>query len=247
MLPGSGGRVVPDEIALKVSNLDVHYKDFQALWKVFLEAQKGEIVSVIGANGAGKSTLLNTIAGLLAPTQGAIECLGEKIDGLPPYKIVPIGITLVPEGRRIFPRLTVYENLIMGSYTPRTRSSRNEALKKIYQLFPVLKDRHNQMGDTLSGGEQQMLAIGRALMSNPKLILCDEISLGLAPVVIKSIYGRLRQINQEGITIVLVEQDIKRSLKVANRAYIMLEGKMVLEGEPSSISEEQVRKAYFGI
>jgi branched-chain amino acid transport system ATP-binding protein len=160
---------------------------------------------------------------------------------------VPRGITLVPEGRRIFPRLTVYENLFMGSYTPRTRPKREEAMSKLYELFPVLKARRNQMGTTLSGGEQQMLALGRALMSDPRLILCDEISLGLAPVVIKSIYKQLDQINQNGITIVLVEQDVKRSLKAANRVYIMLEGKMVLEGDPSSLSEEEVKKAYFGI
>ena len=238
---------MPNNLALKVSELDVHYKDFQALWGISLEVEEGEIVSVIGANGAGKSTLLNTISGLLNPTRGTIEFLGEKIDGLPPHETVPRGITLVPEGRRIFPRLTVYENLFMGSYTPRTRAKRHEALSKLYELFPVLKTRRNQMGNTLSGGEQQMLALGRALMSDPRLILCDEISLGLAPVVIKSIYRRLRQINQDGITIMLVEQDVKRSLKAARRAYIMLEGKIVLQGEPSSLSEEQVKKAYFGI
>jgi len=238
---------VPNNSALRVSELDVHYKDFQALWGISLEVEEGEIVSVIGANGAGKSTLLNTISGLLNPTQGTIEFFGEKIDGLPPHETVPRGITLVPEGRRIFPRLTVYENLFMGSYTPRTRAKRDEALSKLYELFPVLKTRRNQMGNTLSGGEQQMLALGRALMSDPRLILCDEISLGLAPVVIKSIYRRLRQINQDGITIMLVEQDVKRSLKAARRAYIMLEGKIVLQGEPSSLSEEQVKKAYFGI
>lgn len=238
---------MPNNSALRVSELDVHYKDFQALWGISLEVEEGEIVSVIGANGAGKSTLLNTISGLLNPTQGTIEFFGEKIDGLPPHETVPRGITLVPEGRRIFPRLTVYENLFMGSYTPRTRAKRDEALSKLYELFPVLKTRRNQMGNTLSGGEQQMLALGRALMSDPRLILCDEISLGLAPVVIKSIYRRLRQINQDGITIMLVEQDVKRSLKAARRAYIMLEGKIVLQGEPSSLSEEQVKKAYFGI
>jgi len=238
---------MPDVTALRVTALDVHYKDFQALWGVSLHVRQGEIVSVIGANGSGKSTLLNAVCGLMAPTRGTIEFFRERIDGLPPHKTVPRGITLVPEGRRIFPRLTVYENLVMGSYTPRTRAGREEAMRKIYELFPVLKSRHDQMGDTLSGGEQQMLALGRAMMSDPKLILCDEISLGLAPLVIKSIYRRLDQINREGITIVRVEQDVKRSLKVADRAYIMLEGKIVLEGEPSSLSEEEVKKAYFGL
>lgn len=238
---------MPDSAALKIDDLDVHYKDLQALWNVSFEVRPGEIVSVIGANGSGKSTLLNTIAGLLAPSRGTINFFGERIDGLLPHETVPRGITLVPEGRRVFPRLTVFENLVMGSYTPRTRADKDETLKKIYELFPILRVRHNQMANTLSGGEQQMLAIGRAMMSEPKLILCDEISLGLAPVVIKDIYKRLGQINREGITIVLVEQDIKRSLKVANRAYIMLEGKVVLEGQPATLTEEQVKKAYFGI
>jgi len=236
-----------DSAALKVAGLDVKYKDFQALWNVSFEVRQGEIVSVIGANGSGKSTLLNTIAGLLSPSRGTIKFFGERIDGLLPHETVPRGITLVPEGRRVFPRLTVFENLVMGSYIPRTRAGKDEMLKKIYELFPILRARHNQMANTLSGGEQQMLAIGRAMMSEPKLILCDEISLGLAPVVIKDIYKRLGQINREGITIVLVEQDIKRSLKVANRAYIMLEGKVVLEGQPAALTEEQVKKAYFGI
>ena len=238
---------MPKRPALKVSELDAHYKDFQALWNISFEVNKREMVSIIGANGSGKSTLLNSIAGLLVPSRGTIEFFGERIDGLLPHETVPRGITLVPEGRRVFPRLSVYENLVMGSYTPKMRAKKDEMLAKIYELFPLLKARRRQMANTLSGGEQQMLAIGRAMMSEPQLILCDEISLGLAPVVIKDIYKRLRQINQDGITIVLVEQDIKRSLKVANRAYIMLEGKVVLEGEPSSLTEEQVKKAYFGI
>ena len=238
---------MPKRLALKVCEIDAHYKDFQALWNVSFEVPKGEIVSIIGANGSGKSTLLNLITGLLAPSRGTIEFFGERIDGLLPHETVPRGIALVPEGRRVFPRLSVYENLVMGSYTPKMRAKKDETLTKIYELFPILEARRRQMANTLSGGEQQMLAIGRAMMSEPQLILCEEISLGLAPVVIKDIYKRLRQINREGITIVLVEQDIKRSLKVANRAYIMLEGKVVLEGAPSSLTEEQVKKAYFGI
>ena len=234
-------------LALKVTDLDVHYKDFHALWNVFLETKEGDIVSVIGANGAGKSTLLSTVSGILVPTTGTIEFFGERIDGLPPHETVARGLSMVPEGRRIFPRLTVYENLVMGCYTPRSRSKRDRALSKTFELFPVLKARHHQMGNTLSGGEQQMLAIGRALMSEPKLILCDEISLGLAPVIIKGIYRELKRINEEGITIILVEQDIKRSLKAAGYAYIMLQGKVVLEGTPSSLNAEEVKKAYFGI
>ncbi len=238
---------MPQRLALKVSELDAHYKDFQALWNVSFEVNKGEMISIIGANGSGKSTLLNSIAGLLTPSRGTIEFFGERIDGLLPHETVPRGITLVPEGRRVFPRLSVYENLVLGSYTPKMRAKKDEALAKIYELFPILEARRRQMANTLSGGEQQMLAIGRAMMSEPQLILCDEISLGLAPVVIKDIYKRLRQINHDGITVVLVEQDIKRSLKVANRAYIMLEGKVVLSGEPSALTEAQVKKAYFGI
>ena len=236
-----------DNVALKVSNLDVHYRDFQALWNVSVRSKEGEVVSIIGANGSGKSTLLNTISGLFTPTRGTIEFFGERIDGLSPDQTVARGMSLIPEGRRVFPRLTVYENLVIGSYTPRSRPKKDQALGNTYELFPVLKERRNQMADTLSGGEQQMLAIGRALMSEPRVILCDEISLGLAPVIIKDIYKRLRQINEEGITIVLVEQDITRSLKAANQAYIMLEGKIVLEGEPASLTEEKVKKAYFGI
>ena len=233
--------------ALKVSELDVYYKDFQALWNVSMNVQEGEIIAIIGANGAGKSTLLKTISGLLVPTRGAIQLFGENIEGLPPYVTVPKGMALVPEGREIFPRLSVYENLIMGSYISRSRPKKNDILRQLYDLFPILKARRNQMGSTLSGGEQQMLAIGRALMSDPKIMLCDEISLGLAPLVIKSIYKQLRQINKDGMTIMLVEQDVKRSLNSANRAYVMLEGKIVLDGKPSLISEEDVKKAYFGI
>jgi len=233
--------------ALQLSGLNVHYKDFQALWDVSVQVQDGKVVSIIGANGAGKSTLLNTTSGLFTPTRGTIEFHGNRIDGQPPHETVARGISLVPEGRRVFPRLTVYENLFIGSYTPQSRPGREQALTTIYELFPVLKDRRDQMADTLSGGEQQMLAIGRALMSEPKLILCDEISLGLAPVIIAGIYKRLKQINMEGITIVLVEQDITRSLKAADYAYVLLEGKVVLEGKPGVLTEEQVKKAYFGI
>jgi branched-chain amino acid transport system ATP-binding protein len=238
---------VPKGFALKVAGVDVYYKDFHALWNVSFQTEEGEITSVIGANGSGKSTLLSTVAGILAPTTGTIEFFGERIDGLPPHETVSRGLSMVPEGRRIFPRLTVYENLVMGSYSPRSRSGRNQILDKILELFPVLKARSGQMGNTLSGGEQQMLAIGRALMSDPKLVLCDEISLGLAPVIIKGIYRELKRINEQGITIVLVEQDITRSLQAAGYAYILLQGKVVLEGKPSSLEEEEVKKAYFGV
>jgi branched-chain amino acid transport system ATP-binding protein len=239
--------VADNGLALKVSGIDVHYGEFHALWNVSFEVKKGEVVSIIATNGSGKSTLLNTIAGISAPTTGTIEYFGEDISGLDPYQTVARGIALVPEGRRVFSRMSVVDNLIMGSYTHQARKKREESLAKVYELFPRLKERRSQRSDTLSGGEQQMLAVGRALMSDPKLLLCDEISLGLAPLIIKDIYRRLRKINEEGITLVLVEQDITRSLKAANYSYVMLEGKVVLEGRPEDFTEEQVKKAYFGM
>ena len=232
---------------LRVQQIDVHYGDFHALWDVSLDVEEAQVVSIIGANGAGKSTLLNTIAGVKKPSHGTVQFRGNRIDGIPPYQAVVEGISLVPEGRRIFPRLTVLENLEIGSYTPKARRRKAEALKKIYELFPVLEERKDQLSITLSGGEQQMLAIGRALMSWPQLILLDEISLGLAPVVIKQIYQKIKQINAEGITALLVEQDIKRSLKAAHKVYIMQSGRISLEGRPESLSQEEIRKAYFGL
>jgi branched-chain amino acid transport system ATP-binding protein len=232
---------------LRVQNIDVFYHDFHALWGVSLEVEEALVVSIIGANGAGKSTLLNTIAGVLNPSQGAIEFHGKKINGLMPYRAVAEGISMVPEGRRMFPRLTVLENLEMGCYIPKARQKKNEVLRKIYELFPILEERKNQLSITLSGGEQQMLAIGRALMCEPRLILFDEISLGLSPLVIKNIYQRVKQINSEGITTLLVEQDIQRSLKAAHKVYIMQSGRIRLEGRPAELSQEDIRKAYFGL
>ena len=232
---------------LRVEHIDVYYGDFHALWDVSLDVEEALVVSIIGANGAGKSTLLNTIAGVRKPSRGTIDFHGKKITGLTPYQAVVEGISMVPEGRRIFPRLTVLENLEIGSYTSKARKKREEVLRKIYDLFPVLEERGNQLGSTLSGGEQQMLAIGRALMSGPRLILFDEISLGLAPLVIKHIYQQVKQINAEGITALLVEQDIQRSLKAAHKVYIMQSGRIRLEGRPQDLSQEQIRKAYFGL
>ena len=236
-----------DGTALKLEGINVFYDDFHALWDISLEVGRGEIVSIIGSNGSGKSTLLNTLAGQLTPKTGDISYWGESIGGRRPHEIVARGIALVPEGRRVFPHLTVYENLFMGSYTPKARKNREKSLENVYNLFPRLQERRNQLADTLSGGEQQMLAIGRALMSVPKMLLCDEISLGLAPIIIKGIYQKIKQIHELGLAIILVEQDISRSLKVADRAYVMLGGKVVLEGKPSDLTEEQVKNAYFGI
>jgi branched-chain amino acid transport system ATP-binding protein len=239
--------LMPDERALNVDEINVFYDDFHALWDISLQVDRGKIVSIIGSNGSGKSTLLNAIAGQLIPRTGVISYFGETISGLPPHETVDRGIALVPEGRRVFPRLTVFENLLMGSYTPRARKNREQSLDNVYELFPRLEERSGQMADTLSGGEQQMLAIGRALMSEPKVLLCDEISLGLAPIVIKDIYQKIKQINELGLTIILVEQDITRSLKAADRAYVILEGKVVLAGNPIDLTEERVKEAYFGI
>lgn len=236
-----------ENIALKVNNLNVYYKDFHALWDISMEVKEKEIVSIIGANGSGKSTLLNSIAGVLDTVDGTIDLFGENINRLAPNHTVPRGLALVPEGRRVFARMSVYDNLVMGSYTPKMRKRRKQNMDMVFDVFPKLSDRRAQMSNTLSGGEQQMLAIGRALMSEPRLLLCDEISLGLAPVIIKDIYSKLEAINREGVTIVLVEQDVKRSLKVADMAYVMLEGKIILQGKPSSLTEEQVKKAYFGV
>ena len=232
---------------LRVQNIDVFYHDFHALWDVSLEVEEAMIVSIIGANGAGKSTLLNTIAGVLRPSNGTIEFHNKKINGLMPYQAVGEGISMVPEGRRIFPRLTVLENLEVGCYIPKARRRKKDVLQRIYELFPILEERKSQLSISLSGGEQQMLAIGRALMSEPRLILFDEISLGLAPFVIKNIYQTMKRINSEGITALLVEQDIQRSLKASHKVYIMQSGKIRLEGKPGELSQEDIRKAYFGL
>jgi len=236
------------ETLLRVEKIDVFYHDFHALWDVSINVEESLVVSIIGANGAGKSTLLNSIAGVLKPATGVIEFRGKRMNGLMPYQTVGEGISMVPEGRRMFPRLTVLENLEVGCYIAKARKRKNEVLRKIYDLFPILGERKNQYSSTLSGGEQQMLAIGRALMCEPKLILFDEISLGLSPLVIKNIYQTVKQINLEGrITALLVEQDIKRSLKAAHKVYIMQSGRIRLEGVPKDLSQEDIRKAYFGL
>jgi len=232
---------------LKIDNLGVHYGDLQAVWDISLTVETGRIISIIGANGAGKSTTLRSVAGLMPPSKGRIEFMGRDITALKPFQIVAEGISLVPEGRHIFPSLTVKENLLIGAYTPRARKRAQGACQRIYNLFPILDERANQLGSNLSGGEQQMLAIGRALMSEPKLILLDEISLGLAPLIIKDIYEKIKAINREGITVVLVEQDINRSLKASSRTYIFQEGHMALSGDPAVLKEEEVKKAYFGV
>lgn len=229
---------------LTVDNLHVFYGEFQALFGVSLDVHVGETVAIIGANGAGKTTLLRTIAGALSPTQGEIVYRGNSIVGQPAYALNQRGISLVPEGRKIFPSLSVRENLSLGAFGGRKGQW---TLEKIYALFPVLHQRAHMAGIDMSGGEQQMLAIGRALMSNPELILMDEISLGLAPVIVKELYRVVREISQQGTTVVIVEQDVTRSLQVADRVYCLLEGRVSLEGKPSELKHEDVTKAYFGI
>ena len=234
------------EPILKIDNLDVHYGDLQAVWDVSLTVEAGQIIAIIGANGAGKSTTLRSVAGLIPPSKGRIEFMGTDITDLKSFQIVAEGISMVPEGRRIFPGLTVKENLLIGAYIPRARKRSEAACQKVFNLFPILGERANQLGTNLSGGEQQMLAVGRALMSEPKLILFDEISQGLAPLIIKHIYEKIKEINREGITVVLVEQDIKRSLKASNWTYIFQQGRIALSGDPSVLTEEEVKKSYFG-
>lgn len=236
------------EVLLQVSEVDVFYGGIQALWGVSLHVRSGEIVALIGANGSGKSTLLDAISGLIRPAGGSIEFEGQNTTRLDPYKIVSLGISQVPEGRRIFPELSVRDNLLLGAYNRAARSQREKNLEMVHELFPVLKERKKQTAKTLSGGQQQMLALGRGLMSSPKLMLIDEMSLGLAPIVINEVYRALREMRERGITILFVEQNVRRSLDEADRAYIMEAGHIVLAGKSQDLcEEEEVKKAYFGI
>ena len=233
---------------LRISNIDVFHGTFQALWDVSLEVKTGEIVGLIGANTSGKSTLLDAISGLLHPTKGKIEFDGQDISLMEPFRIVELGITQVPEGRGIFPDMSVLDNLIMGSYSRRARPKKNENLAKVYQHFPILETRKKQLAKTLSGGEQQMLVLGRGLMADPKLMLLDEMSLGLAPIIITSLYKALQEIRERGITILFVEQNVKRSLQEADRAYILEVGRVTLSGTAGELREnEGIKKAYFGV
>jgi len=232
---------------LEVKDLNLYYGGFQALMDITLRVERDQIVSILGSNGAGKSTLLKAISGLLKPSSGSIHYDGGRIDHLDPHEIVRLGLALVPEGRKIFSSLTVLENLLIGSYVPEARRAKDEQLENVFELFPRLRERKEQLGSTLSGGEQQMLAIGRALMSQPRLIVFDEISLGLSPVIVQHLYQAVNRIKQKGMVVVLVEQDVKRSLKTADFAYILQEGKIRLKGDPRDFTEEEVKKAYFGL
>ncbi len=229
---------------LSTHDLKVFYGDFQALFGVDVTIAEGETVAVIGANGAGKSSFMNALSGLAATRPGEILLDGKPIGGTKPYDMVKLGIALVPEGRKLFPSLTVEENLLMGG-TGKT-VDRGWTLEGIYELFPVLRERRGQLAPNLSGGQQQMVAIGRALMANPRILLCDEISLGLAPTVIKDVYAALTTIKARGTTVLLVEQDLSAALKAADRVYCFMEGRVSLSGRPAELSHSAIQAAYFG-
>jgi branched-chain amino acid transport system ATP-binding protein len=229
---------------LTTTRLEAFYGDFQALFGIDFEIETGEIVAMIGANGAGKSTFLRTVCGLLKAPREAVCFDGERIGGMPPGRIVQRGIAMVPEGRRLFPSLTVEENLLMGAYA-RRKGPWN--LERVYELFPILRDKRTQPGTALSGGQQQMVAIGRALMSNPRLLICDEISLGLAPIVVKEIYNALPKVCAGGLTVIVVEQDVGMAQLVSSRLYCLQEGRVTLAGRSGDVTREQISQAYFGV
>lgn len=233
---------------VEINDINVSYGDVQVLHEVTLEVREGEIVTIVGANGAGKSTLLKTIAGILRSTSGEIQFLGERIDHLHPHQIVEKGLVRIPEGRKIFPSLSVLENLELGSYLPKAKAKRSESLEKVFSLFPVLKERSQQVAGTLSGGEQQMLAIGRGLMSLPRLLMLDEPSLGLAPLLVREIFRTVREINKEGTTILMVEQNVFNALDMAHEGYVLENGRIVLRGKSRDLlGNEHIKESYLGV
>ena len=232
---------------LALAAVTAGYGAFTALWDVSLRVEAGEAVAVVGPNGAGKTTLLRATSGLIAPRAGSVVFEGAELAGHPPYDIVAHGIAHVPEGRRLFPQLTVAENLKMGAYLPSARARFRESLERVYALFPALAERHRQRAGSLSGGEQQMLAVGRALMSRPKLILLDEPSMGLAPVMVLRLFDLIRRVREEGYTILVVEQNVRQVLKLVDRAYLLEVGRIKMEGRAAELAEQDfVRKAYVG-
>lgn len=233
---------------LQVSNVNTFYGKAQALWDVCLRVDEGEIVALVGANGAGKTTLLNTICGLLRPASGSVEYLGKRIDGLAPHSIVAMGISHIPEGRKLFTQMSVAENLEMGAYGGEAWKQKEETLRQVYELFPDLKERQSQSASTLSGGEQQMVAMGRGLMSRPRLCLFDEPSYGLAPMLVAEIFRIIQSLRDQGMTILLVEQNVRQSLEIADRACVLENGRVALEGSCQDLlKEELVKKAYLGL
>ena len=233
---------------LSVNQIQVSYDDVQVLWDVSLKVESKELAALVGANGAGKSTTLNTISGMLRPRSGKIEFNGERIDTAPASRVVELGISQVPEGRRLFPEMTVLENLELGSYMAEAKRRRNETLDWVFSIFPALKERGKQLAGTLSGGEQQMVAVGRGLMARPKLLMLDEPSLGLAPILVREVFKVVGRVNSEGVTILLVEQNVKHTLSVATHAYVLENGRIVMEGKGNDLlNNDHVKKAYLGI
>jgi branched-chain amino acid transport system ATP-binding protein len=233
---------------LRVNAINVSYQDLQVLWDVSFEVPQKKIVVLIGANGAGKSTIIKTISALLTPSKGTIELNGERLESLPPHAIIQKGVVHVPEGRRLFPEMSIEENLVMGALHGKAKARRHETMEYVYDLFPVLKDRRRQMAGTLSGGEQQMAAIGRGLMSLPKLMMFDEPSLGLAPILVQEIFDMIKRIKAKGVAVLLVEQNVKQTLSMCDRAYVLENGRIVLEGTGRELlNNQQVKEAFLGI
>ena len=232
---------------LEVKDLEVYYGMIQAIKGISFEVNQGEVIALIGANGAGKTTTLHTITGLLSPKKGSVLFEGQDITKVPAHKIVSMGMAHVPEGRRVFSQLSVYENLKLGAYTRKDRSNIDKELQSIYERFPRLAERKNQLAGTLSGGEQQMLAMGRALMSKPSIVLMDEPSMGLSPILVDEIFDIIESISKSGTTVLLVEQNAKKALSIADRAYVLETGKVVLEGDAKDLLEnDSIKKAYLG-
>ena len=233
---------------LEIRNVNAYHGKVQALWDICLEVNEAEIVALVGSNGAGKTTLVNTISGLLRPASGSVVFLDKRIDSLPPHSIVELGISYVPQGGKVFPEMTVRENLEMGAYPIHAWKQKDETLEQVYQVFPLLKERERQLARTLSGGEHQMLAIGRALMSNPKLSLFDEPSYGLAPLLVAEMFRIIQRLRDRGITIFLIEQNVRRALEIADRAYVLENGRLCLQGDCAELLQsDHVRKAYLGL
>lgn len=232
---------------LEVKDLEVYYGMIQAIKGISFEVNEGEIVSLIGANGAGKTTILHTITGLLSPKKGSVLFEGKEITKIPAHKIVSLGMAHVPEGRRVFAQLSVYQNLKMGAYTRKDKDELEQTLETVYKRFPRLEERKNQLAGTLSGGEQQMLAMGRALMSHPRIILMDEPSMGLSPILVNEIFDIIQSVSASGTTVLLVEQNAKKALSIANRAYVLETGNIVMTGDAKELmNDDSIKKAYLG-
>ncbi len=239
--------MVIDMSMLEVKDIEVYYGMIQAIKGVSFHVEEGEVIALIGANGAGKTTILHTVSGLLAPKKGSILFEGKELTKTPGHKIVSMGMAHVPEGRRVFAQLTVLQNLKMGAYTRKDKKEINETLEMVFEHFPRLKERQGQLAGTLSGGEQQMLAMGRALMSHPKIILMDEPSMGLSPIFVNEIFNIIQEVSKMGTTVLLVEQNAKKALSIADRAYVLETGKIVLEGKASDLlNDDSIKKAYLG-